>query len=152
MTPRQRHALNGAARHSAGQRGSAMIVVVVYLAIMTTFASAFFVALHRTIDQTGRRERQEMCMHIAEGGIEKAIAELQHNAEAYSGERDTSLGEGVFTTEIEVLNPFTEYRITASAWLRDSMAKGSRATLVANVRFSNHQNTCRVKWIELTHE
>ncbi|GAG14142.1 unnamed protein product, partial [marine sediment metagenome] len=65
-----------AAVYVGTRSGSALMVTVVYLAVMTLFASTFIGYLNRTMSSAGRAERKLICIAIAEGGIDKAMAEL----------------------------------------------------------------------------
>ena len=80
--------------------GAAMFLVIGYLAAMTLLASAFFADVHRTMDKKDDAEDYTQAMNIAEGGLNKAVAALRDNRQAYRGEQDTALGIGRFTVRV----------------------------------------------------
>ncbi|MDQ1256995.1 MAG: hypothetical protein QG656_1596, partial [Candidatus Hydrogenedentes bacterium] len=115
-------------------RGSALMLTLGYTTAITLFVAVFLGAVHRTMHQCGEREREQQCLALAEAGIEKAIAELRAQGDAYTGEQDTSLGSGVFSVTVQP--GAGEYRIDATAELRDEDNVSARARIAVSLTLS----------------
>jgi len=81
-------------------RGAAMLLALGVLAIMTISLSAVLTWFHVTFNYTNLEETRQTCSHIAEAGLDKALAELQAGNRTYSGETDTPLGDGSFSVAV----------------------------------------------------
>lgn len=133
-----------------GERdGSAIILVVVYLAVLTLMAGAFLTALRSTMRETHVAERREKSLHIAEGGLDKAVVMLQRSPDRYRGEIDSVLGEGFFTTTVESVEGSRVYRVVSSARFGEGLSRGSRVTIVAEVGLSVAGALERLEWFEV---
>lgn len=88
-------------RRFEGNRGTALIIAIGCLAVLTLFSSGFLVLLHRTADALRRDRLQQQCLILAEAGIEKAVAELRLRPDTYRGEEKTPLGTGRFSVTVE---------------------------------------------------
>jgi hypothetical protein len=80
--------------------GAAMLLALATLAIMTISLSATLTWFHVTFNYTNIEEARQACSHIAEAGLDKALAELQAGNRAYTGEPDTPLGDGSFSADV----------------------------------------------------
>ena len=136
-----------AAVHVGTRSGSALVVTVVYLAVMTLFASTFIGYLNRTISSAGRAERKLVCIAIAEGGIDKAMAELRVRPDEYRGETNTPLGKGRFS--VEVVPGAEEYKITATAEIADGAVVMVRARVVADAVLTSSGSVRTLRWSEV---
>lgn len=81
-------------------RGAAMLLALAALAIMTISMSAALTWFHVTFNYTNLQEARQTCSHIAEAGLDKALAELQAGNRTYTGEPDTALGDGTFSVAV----------------------------------------------------
>ncbi|MCX5769766.1 MAG: hypothetical protein NTZ09_05780 [Candidatus Hydrogenedentes bacterium] len=81
-------------------RGAAMLLALSALAIMTISLSATLAWFHVTFKYTTLNEARQVCSHIAEAGLDKALAELQAGNRTYTGETNTSLGDGSFSVAV----------------------------------------------------
>ena len=81
-------------------RGAAMLLALATLAIMGIALSATLSWFHATFNYTSFHQARQACSHIAEAGLDKALAELQAGNHAYAGEPDTPLGDGSFSVAI----------------------------------------------------
>jgi len=133
--------------HVGTRSGSALVVTVVYLAVMTLFASAFIGYLNRTISSAGRAERKLMCIAIAEGGIDKAVAELRVRPNEYRGETNTPLGRGRFSVEVEP--GAGEYKITATAEIVDGAVVMARSRVVVDAVLTSSGSVRTLRWSEV---
>lgn len=82
------------------QRGAAMLMTLTFLAILTISVTATLSWFHATHRYTRGSEARLVCAHIAEAGIEKAIAELRVGNLSYAGESDTVIGDGTFSVGV----------------------------------------------------
>jgi len=137
------------AAHVGTRSGSALVVTVVYLAVMTLFASTFIGYLNRTISSAGRAERKQVCIAIAEGGIDKAMAELRVRPDEYRGESNTPLGKGRFSVEVVPGVGAGEYTITSTARMLDGTAVIERARVVAETALTSSGSIRTLRWSEV---
>lgn len=86
-----------------GESGFAMVTAVVLLAVLGT-ASAFVMA-EGTHDNfgTGRGRSWVQALHVAESGVEQAIAKLQQTSGTYAGSFSGSVSEGSFAVTVTQL-------------------------------------------------
>lgn len=113
--------------------GAALLLVLGYLTVLMLFSGVFVVYLHRAMDQLSTHEREQKCLHLAEGGLNKAIAALRAAPGAYRGEEETPLGEGYVSIAVTPGSRTGEYRIVSRARLENSAPRGARLELVADV-------------------
>ena len=81
-------------------RGAAMLLALSVLAIMMISVSATLTWFHVTFKYTSAMEARQVCSHIAEAGLEKALAELRSGNTTYTGETGTAAGDGTFTVAV----------------------------------------------------
>lgn len=81
-------------------RGSAMLLAIGILFIVTAGVSATLTWFHAAFDYTNAREARQVCAHIAEAGLDKALAELQAGNIAYTGESKTPIGDGTVSVTV----------------------------------------------------
>ena len=81
-------------------RGAAMLLAIGVLAIMTISLSATLTWFHVTFNYTNLQEARQTCSHIAEAGLDKALAEVKAGNRTYTGEPDTPLGDGSFSVDV----------------------------------------------------
>jgi hypothetical protein len=85
--------------YSKKEDGNAMIfAIVVILVIFIIGASLVFLSENET-RKSVRSNKQNAALYIADGGIEKAIWELNRSA-SYAGESNITLGNGKFTVSV----------------------------------------------------
>lgn len=132
------------ARH-ASARGSALILAVGYLAVLTISATAFLTLLNRGIETLSRDERRQVCLNLAEAGIDTAVAALRAQGGAYAGERDTALGDGWFSVEVEAPAGGGAYRIVSRARLEN----GTWLAVAADVALGPDGTARVLRWEEV---
>ncbi len=81
-------------------RGAAMLLALATLAIMGIGLTATLTWFNATYKYTMAQESRQACSHIAEAGLDKAVAELQAGNSAYTGETNTALGDGTFSVAV----------------------------------------------------
>ena len=81
-------------------RGTTMLLALGVLAITTILVSAMLAWFHATFDYANNQEARQVCAHIAEAGLDKALAERQSGNRAYDGETGTPFGSGSFSVTV----------------------------------------------------
>ncbi len=112
-------------------RGSALIVVVMLLAAIGVLLASLLAGVNRTMAREHAAWREQTARALAEAGIQRAAAQLAERGGAYSGEKDTLLGEGYYTTKIVRGIGSNEFTITSIARLRDGAHVLRRCELTA---------------------
>ncbi len=129
--------------------GVALLMALGYLAAITLFASTFIVSLHRTMDQRNRSYWNQQCMGIAEGGLEKALAELRRSSGAYAGEEDTPLGAGTFSVAVRKDVRHGQYRIVSTGQLRHGARTFARVCIEAEAGLAADGSLREMRWVEV---
>jgi type II secretory pathway component PulK len=129
-------------RNSA-KDGSAILIAVLYLSIVTLFASALLRHYHITMASAQSAQNHEVCAHVAEAGLEKAIAIL-HNQRDYRGERGTTLGGGAFTVSVVSGGNAGSFRLVSAAKLtrNESIVE----TIAADIEFDRNRVVRVTRW------
>ncbi len=83
----------------SGNRGTALLLVMGLLAVVTISVGSFLSLLHASVDYTRREEARTRAVHAAEAGLEKAVAELCAGR-SYTGETGTPVGDGTFSVSV----------------------------------------------------
>jgi len=81
-------------------RGSAMLIALGVLFIMTAAVSATLSWFHAAFDYAGKQEARQVCAHVAEAGLDKALAEVRSGNKTYTGELNTTIGNGAFSVTV----------------------------------------------------
>lgn len=119
-------------KHHHVQRGQVLIMTIVFVGIFLMV----FVGFVNYATLYARTERatvaQAQALAIAEAGIDKAVYEL-NQAPSYTGETNTALGVGTFTTSVSSVDSNTK-RITATGYVPDGA--NPRATKVVKADVS----------------
>ena len=129
--------------------GTALLITVGYLAAMTIFASAFLGFLNRTVSNRYWAESRQICLNIAEGGVDKALAELRISPNDYRGEKDTPLGAGRFSIDVKPADRKSTFLIVSTGELADGKLVVSRARVVAEVTLSTAGTVRELRWSEV---
>jgi len=129
--------------------GSALLITVGYLAAMTIFASTFLAFLNRTASNRHQAELKQICLNIAEGGVDKALAELRVRGSDYRGETNTSLGKGRFTVEVKPAAGAGAYAIVSTGEIPDGKRVVSSVRIVAEVTLSSDGTVRELRWSEV---
>jgi len=129
--------------------GTALMITVGYLAAMTIFASTFLGFLNRTASNRNSVERQQICLNIAEGGVDKALAELRTSPKDYRGENNTPLGAGRFSVQVETSDEAGTYRVVSTGELFDGTFVVSSVRIIAEVTLSPNGTVRELRWSEV---
>ena len=130
------------------QEGLAMLLVLGFLAALMIGSSAFYGLLNQTLSETHAREKDMVCLNLAEAGLDMAIAELQAHPSGYNGERDTALGAGFFTVEVSEADNGKAAGVTSTGFLRDGGFVLRQARIVAEVSLAPDGGVKQLRWSE----
>jgi hypothetical protein len=134
---------------SRAKDGSALLITVGYLAAMTIFASTFLTYLNRTASNRHQAELKQLCLNIAEGGVDKALAELRVRESDYRGETNTSLGKGRFTVQVKPTGRAGAYVITSTGEIGDGDFVLASVRIIAEVTLSWDGTVRELRWSEV---
>jgi len=118
-------------RHA--QRGAAMLLAIVLLAITGLMSAGIWQAMHRETSEHYRAERQAAAHHLAEAGLEHALHALSRGLPAPEGEH--ALGKGHYTVVAAQTAPAI-YRLESQGLLRDGPMLRARVVLRAEARIA----------------
>lgn len=115
--------------------GTAMILVVAILMIMMIGSSAFLYYFNRTQDRSRNSERHQMCLNLAEGGIDKAAAQLAAGS-IPPGKQEMALDDGEISIETQPAPETGEYLVTSTALMRGGSIVQTKARVEARLLVS----------------
>ncbi len=100
------------------QSGQLIIIAIVFSAVLLTLVASM--VSYSVVDVKGSRTSyyQTQALQLAEAGIDKAIYELNQSS-SYSGEANTTLGEGTFTVSVTSVDASNK-KITAIGYIPNS--------------------------------
>ena len=109
-----------------GKEGAALVVALVFLAIVAAMTSAFFMVVQQAIKAEEDAYWKVVAQSLAEAGVEKAATTLQTAGTQYSGEADTLLGDQkqcarTFSTEVRPGLKAGTYEIRATGTVRNDL-------------------------------
>ncbi len=136
------------AARAAGKAGMALFLVIGLLAVLMIGSAAFFSLMNHTMSRAHTGEQRQVCLNLAEGGVDKALAELCARPNAYAGESDTLLGEGAFTVEVRPGNSPGTYQVVSTGFLRDGKYTLARAQVEADVVIAGNRIES-LRWTEV---
>ena len=113
-------------------QGSALILAVVLVGVMSIGSAALWQYLHGTLREQSRNAQLDTAQHLAEAGLDKAVAMLRRDV-AYATEQDTPLGDGTFSVAVERPAAAGAYLILATGKLGDEVVVRATRTLVGEL-------------------
>jgi len=140
---------SGKERRLRRVQGSALILAIGYLTVITIFATAFLTLLHHTMSAMKEDQRRQVVANVAEGGLDKAIATLRAQPDTYRGEQNVPLGEGLFSVRVEAAEAPRTYRIVSEARLVDVAARGTHARVEAHLVLTPQGTVRELRWVEV---
>lgn len=132
-----------------GDAGTALFLVVGFLVALMISSGAFFKLMHNTMSHTHDGERRQVCLNLAEGGLDKALAELGARPDEYRGEQDTPLGPGMFSTEVRPGERQRTYHIVSTGFLRGGSLVLGKARVAADVALGPRGAVLEMRWTEV---
>lgn len=133
-----------------GNRGTALIVALTFLAVLMILTSAFVSNVLATTRAQSRLEAQTRSFYIADAGLNYALWQLEKQGANYTGESGFKYGDGYF--DIKVSDDPTEVTkriITSTSWLEGYSGSSTRQSLRAVVKLENREGRPRailVSW------
>ena len=127
-------------------RGSALMLALVMLTVLAISSSAFYSYLHVTLKRGHAEERKQVCLYIAEGGIDKAIVMLRRQGSSYSGEAGTPLGEGSFTVSVGSGGDPGDYEVDSVGRITDDGHVLHEVRLKAKLGLDAAGNVRNLRW------
>lgn len=97
------------------QEGIALIFAILLLAVLSVGAAAFWHQLHDRLDASNHSERDGKLYYWAEAGLEKATVMLRDAPGNYAGEKNTPIGLGQFSVEVQRLPSSGDYRLVSTS-------------------------------------
>ncbi len=97
------------------QRGAVLLLTSIILASVSVLAGFLWQRVGGFVYTEGKAHLEEKVLAITEGALDKAIWSLNQDS-SYTGETETALGDGVFTTIITDIDGSTK-RIVATGYI-----------------------------------
>ncbi len=127
-------------------RGSALLIAVLLVAVLGIGAAALFKHLNNSFEEHRRFERDLTVAHLADAGIDAAIAALRANSTLTPEPFERALGEGIVRVDIAAKDSAAAYRITSRAALRHEGITRAADTYTADVRIMPTGEVRRLSW------
>lgn len=128
------------------QRGSALIFVVILLTVMAVGSTAMWRYLHFNGEHGRRVTETAKAIHLAEAGLEKAIAALREQGAAYQGETNTALGDGRFSIRVQPTAETGAWTLRSTGELTDGQLVLKRVTLKGALKLSSSGAVAEYHW------
>jgi len=128
--------------------GMALLLVLGFLSVLMIASGAVFTYLNKTMSRATTIQNQQICLNLAEAGVEKAVAELAAGRLDYRGENHTPLGEGSFSVEVVPGERTGEFVLTAMGYRGTDTSK-PQAGVVAKVLISGQGHVAIIRWQEV---
>ncbi len=121
--------------HPPHTRGAVLLLALVFMGIFLTVFSSMvsYATLYARVERHTVASVQ--ALSLAEAGIDKAIYELNQNGN-YSGENNTALGNGTFTTSVASIDSSTK-RITSIGYIPNNVTPTASKEVQANVSINS---------------
>ena len=119
------------------QKGQIIIIAIVFLAILVTISGALIGYTYQNTHGISQSYAKNQATVLAQAGINKAIYQLNQDS-TYSGESNTALGSGTFTTTVATIDSSTK-RLTVTSYVPNSTSPKATQTLRANVAIDTTQ-------------
>ncbi len=126
--------------------GSALIIAITFLLIVSAVAAGALALTDRRWSEERQWERQVVARHLAEAGIDSAIARFHSAGRFDIGDAATALGEGRFRVTAQPL-PASHYRLVAIGECQPDDIVTARATIEAEIAVSA-KTVSIVRWEE----
>lgn len=117
------------------QKGVIVIMALVFLAVFFTVSTGMVAYSTQLARSENYATASAQAFNLAEAGIDKAITELNLSS-SYTGESNTSLGQGTFTTTVTSVDSSTK-TITSTGYIPNSGSPIATKTVKTNVNIGN---------------
>ena len=105
------------------KNGLVLILVLAIILILVTISAVFINVTVREVNMVRQGNDSTRAFYLAEAGIERALTELSQN-QAYTGETNVSLGEGVYDVSVSPGTAPDTYDIIATGYVPDKTSTG----------------------------
>jgi len=116
--------------------------------VVMAVSAAFYEYLNRTASVAQKRQQHQVCLNLAEAGLDKALAELRARPGAYRGESLTPLGDGLFSVDVREEVPGQKYRITSTGAITGGKFMQAKGRVTASVRLGPGGGIEALRWME----
>ncbi len=116
-------------------RGSALLLAIVLLAVMSLGAGVTWRRLTSNAERQFRAELSERAWQIAEAGLDKAVSELRAGRNAYHGEENRPFDRGSFSVKVEPAPPHG-YTVRVTGMVHDGTVVFAERRLAALIELS----------------
>lgn len=106
--------------------GHIVLIALVFFGIFVTMTSAFTNTMVSSARVVRSATQSAQALHLAEAGIDRAIAALNEN-QSYTGENDTSLGNGTFS--VSVTNSGSQKKIISTGYIPNRASPRAEKTV-----------------------
>jgi Tfp pilus assembly protein PilX len=127
---------------SVQQRGAALMMALMVLMIVSIGATVVFRHWHLSLQAQRNHIQAVETRHLAEAGLEKALAQLRLNPD-YTGEENTPLGAGAFSVAVRSGAGFREYTLIATG-----ATDQGKTRLTGQLRFASDGAVAVYHWTE----
>ncbi len=139
--------MKGTERMRAGDRGAALLLAVVMLAVMSLGAGVAWQRLAFSTDRQFRAESNERAWHSAEAGLETAVAQIRAQGGGYGGQENTPFDRGSFSVRVESGKRGT-YTLEAVGRVHDERVVFAERRLKATLEMSEEGRVLRYRVLE----
>lgn len=112
-------------------RGSAFVIAVVLVAVLGIGGATAYRSIHRALGEHRRFEQTLVLSHLADAGIDMALATLHSDPDNAAREFSLALGDGTVQVVVRPGAVPETYRLTARAELRNGPVIRAAATYTA---------------------
>jgi hypothetical protein len=126
-------------------QGSALIMAVILIGVMSIGSAALWQYLHITLQEQTRHAQRDTVHHLAEAGLEKAIATLRIDPNC-RGQQDTRLGPGTFSVIVDPTDTPGTYQILSTGDLIEKIVTRATHTLAADLALDPDGNISAYRW------
>lgn len=117
------------------RRGQILLIALVFMAILLGISGTFISYVLLYAKSELRTVNDQQALALAEAGIDKAVYELNQSS-AYTGETNTALGEGTFTTNVTTVDGNTR-RVTSTGYIPNSVSPIETKIIKVTVGINN---------------
>lgn len=113
------------------QHGQILLLGIVLMAILMALSASLWGYTHLQVKASRQAVERSQALQLAEAGIDKAIAELNSDAN-FTGETSSALNVGEYTTSITTIDPNTK-QVTSTGFIPNSTNPKTQVTVKMNV-------------------
>lgn len=112
--------------------GQVLVLVLIFLIVILVTTLSIFSLVSFFTRNSSQGYFSEQALHLAEAGVDKAVQSLNEQGSSYTGESNTSLGDGVFTVTISDVS-FGVKEITSTGYIPNYASPQSKKKVKVRV-------------------